>query len=77
MRIYKTMILPVVLYGREAWSLTLREGHRLRVFENKVLRRIFGPKRDEVNGGGENCIMTRFVICTLRQVLLEYSSQGR
>jgi hypothetical protein len=44
------MILPVVLYGCETWSLTLREEHRLRVFENRVLRRIFGPKRDEVTG---------------------------
>jgi hypothetical protein len=42
--------MPVVLYGYETWSLTLREGHRLRVFENRVLRRIFGPKRDEVTG---------------------------
>jgi hypothetical protein len=51
MRIYKTIILPVILYGCETWSLTLREEHRLRVFENKVLRRTFGPKRDEVTGG--------------------------
>jgi hypothetical protein len=43
-------ILPVVLYGCETWSLTLREEHRLRVFENRVLRRILGPKRDEVMG---------------------------
>jgi hypothetical protein len=43
-------ILPVVLYGCETWSLTLREEHRLGVFENRVLRRIFGPKRDEVTG---------------------------
>jgi hypothetical protein len=42
------IILPVVLYWCETWSLTLREEHRLRVFENRVLRRIFGPKRDEV-----------------------------
>jgi hypothetical protein len=49
-RIYKTIILSVVLYGCETWSLTLREEHRLRVFENRVLRRIFGPKRDEVTG---------------------------
>jgi hypothetical protein len=49
-RICKTIILPVLLYGCETWSLTLREEHRLRVFENKVLRRIFGPKRDEVTG---------------------------
>jgi hypothetical protein len=46
-RMYKTIILFVVLYGCEIWSLTLREEHRLRVFENRVLR-IFGPKRDEV-----------------------------
>jgi hypothetical protein len=45
-RIYKTIILPVVLYGCKTWSLTVREEHKLRVFENKVLRRIFGPKRD-------------------------------
>jgi hypothetical protein len=45
------LILPVVLYGFETWCLTLREGHRLRVFENRVLRRICGPKRDEVMGG--------------------------
>jgi hypothetical protein len=44
---YKTVILPVVLYGYETWSLTLREVHRLRVSENRVLRRIFGPKREE------------------------------
>ena len=48
--IYRTIILPVVLYGCETWSLTLRDGKRLRVFENKVLRRIFGPRRDEVTG---------------------------
>jgi hypothetical protein len=47
-RIYKTIILPVVLYGCETWSLILREEHRLGVFENRVLRRVFGPKRDEV-----------------------------
>ena len=46
-KIYKTIILPVVLYGCETWSLTLREESRLRVLENRILRRIFGPKRDE------------------------------
>jgi hypothetical protein len=46
-KIYRTVILPVVLYGCETWSLTLREEHSLRVFENRVLRRIFGPKREE------------------------------
>jgi hypothetical protein len=49
-KMYRTKILPVVLYGCETWSLTLREEKRLRVFENKVLRRIFGPRRDEVTG---------------------------
>jgi hypothetical protein len=47
----KVKLLPVVLYGCETWSRTLREEHRLRVFENRVLMRIFGPKRDEVTGG--------------------------
>ncbi|KAJ4442515.1 hypothetical protein ANN_04102 [Periplaneta americana] len=49
-RIYKTVILPVVLYGCETWTLSLREEQRLRVFENKVFRKIFGAKRDEVTG---------------------------
>ena len=49
-KIYGTIILPVVLYGCETWSLTLRKELRLRVFENRVLSRIFGPKRDEVRG---------------------------
>ena len=49
-KIYRTIGLPVVLYGYETWSLTLREERRLRVFENRVLRRVFGPKRDEVTG---------------------------
>jgi hypothetical protein len=53
-KIYKTIILPVVLYGYETWSLTLREKHRVRVFENRVLRRIFGPRRDEVTGEWHN-----------------------
>jgi hypothetical protein len=47
-RIYKTIILPVVLYGCKTWSLTIREEHRVGMFENRVQRRIFGPKRDEV-----------------------------
>jgi len=49
-KIYRIIILPVVLYGWETWSLTWREELRLRVFENRVLRRLFGPKRDEVTG---------------------------
>ena len=47
---YRTIILPMVLYGCETWPLTLRDERRLRVFENRVLRRVFGPKRDEVTG---------------------------
>ena len=46
-KIYRSIILPVVLYGCETWSLTLREERKLRVFENRVLRRIFGPRREE------------------------------
>ena len=49
-KIYRTIILLVVLCGCETWSLTLREERRLRVFQNRVLRRVFGPKRDEVTG---------------------------
>jgi hypothetical protein len=49
-KIHKAIILPVVLYGCETWSLTLREEHRLRVFENRVQKRKFGPKRDEETG---------------------------
>jgi hypothetical protein len=50
-RIYKTIVLPVLLYGHETWPLTLREVHRLNVFENRILRRIFGLKKDEVMRG--------------------------
>jgi hypothetical protein len=49
-KIYKTLILPVVLYGCETWSLTLREKHRLRVYENRVLMKKFGPRRGAVTG---------------------------
>jgi hypothetical protein len=49
-KIYITIILPVVLYGCEKWSLTLREECRLKVFENRMLRRVCGPKNDEVTG---------------------------
>jgi hypothetical protein len=49
-KIYRIIILPVVLYGYETWSLTMREELRLRVFENMVLRRVFEPKWDEVTG---------------------------
>ena len=49
-KIYRSTVLPVVLYGCETWLLTLREERKLRVFENMVLRRIFGPRRDKVTG---------------------------
>jgi hypothetical protein len=49
-KISRNIILPVVLYGCETWSLTLREGRRLRVFKNRVLRKVFGRKRDEMTG---------------------------
>jgi hypothetical protein len=49
-KIYRTIILPIVLYGCETWSLTLREKRQLKVFENMVLRRIFGPRKDGVTG---------------------------
>jgi hypothetical protein len=50
--------------GVKTWSLTLREEHRLREFKNRVLRRIFGPNKDE----GENCIMRSVITCTVRQI---------
>jgi hypothetical protein len=58
-------------YGCETWSVTLREEHRLRVLENRVLRRIFENKRDEATAGWSiNCIMRSFKICALYQILL-------
>jgi len=56
-KVCRTEILSVVLYGRETWSLTLRKERILRVFENRVLRRIFGPRMDNVKSSGENYIM--------------------
>jgi len=50
LKIYGTVILPVILYGCESWSTTLADEHKLRVFENKILRKIYGPKRDETTG---------------------------
>jgi len=55
-KIYRTIILLVVLYGCGTWSLTLREERKLKVFEKMVLRRIVGPRRDEVTGNGGDCI---------------------
>ena len=73
-KIYRTIILPVVLFGYETWLLTLKEERRLRVFENRVLRRIFGPKRDEVTGSGENSIMRSLMICTPHPILCGFEN---
>jgi len=63
-KICRTIILPVVLCGCETWSPILREERRLMVFENRVLERVFGPKRDEVTGNGETYIMRSLGIFT-------------
>jgi hypothetical protein len=63
-RIYRTIILPVALYGCETWSLTLKVERRLRVSENRVLRRIFGPKRDEVTRESENLLASQGLCST-------------
>jgi hypothetical protein len=75
-KIYKTIILPVVLYECETWSLTLREEHRLKVFENKVLRRIFGPKRDEVTGEWRKLHNEELHILYSSKILLGRSNRG-
>jgi hypothetical protein len=67
-KIYRIIILPVVFYGCESWLLTLREECRLRVLENRVLKRIFGPKRNEVTGSGEDCITSSFMLCIPYQI---------
>jgi hypothetical protein len=69
-KIYKIIILPVVLYGCETWSLTLREEHIMRVFEKRVLWRIFGPKRDEVTGGWRKLHNEELHGLTLHPILL-------
>jgi hypothetical protein len=73
---YKTVILPVILYGCENLSLILREEHKLRKFENRVLRRIFGPKRDEVAGERRKLHNGEFYNFTHHQILLGRSNQG-
>jgi len=65
----RIIILPVVLYGCETWSLILRKECTLRVYENRVLRRIFRSKRDEVTGEWNNYIMRSLMICTAHQIL--------
>jgi len=68
-KIYRTIILQVVLHGCETWLLTLREECRLRVFEDRVLRRIFGPKRDEVTMDWRKLHGRNLIICTLHPIL--------
>ena len=63
-KIHRTIIFRVVLYGCETWSLTLREQRRLRVFENRVLKRIFGPKRYEESGEWRNLHNEELMICS-------------
>ena len=63
---YKTIILLVVFYGCETWSLTLREEHRLRVFENKALRKIYGAKRDAIRGEWKSYITLSYMHCIIR-----------
>jgi hypothetical protein len=67
--IYRTIILPVVLYGCETWSFTLREERRLRAFENRALRKIFVPGGDEVAGEWRRLHNEGLMICTLYQIL--------
>ena len=67
--IYRTIILPGVVYWCETWSLTLREERRMRASEKRVLRRIFGPKRDVVTGSGKN-YMRSLMICTPHQMVV-------
>jgi hypothetical protein len=69
-KIYKTITAPVDLCGYETWSLTLREEHRLWVFEDRVLRRIFAPQGEEVARSWRKVVMRSFIICTLHQILL-------
>jgi hypothetical protein len=71
------IILPVILRGCETWSVALREEHRLRVFDKRVLRKILGPKRDEVTGSGEDGITRRLMICTAYQMIFGLTNQDK
>jgi hypothetical protein len=75
-KIYKTIIMPVVFYGWEMWCVTLREEHRLRVFENRVLRGIFGPERDQVTGEWRKLYSGELHKCTHHQISLRRLNQG-
>jgi len=68
-KIHRTIIMPVVWYGCETWSFILRKERRLRVFKNRVFRRIFGPKKEEVTGSVENYIMRIVLICISHPIL--------
>jgi len=70
MKIYRTIILPVVLHGCETWSLILKEEHSTRVYENRVLSNILRPRRVDVTGMGEDYITRSFTICTAHRILL-------
>jgi len=63
----QSIILPFVLYGCETWSLTLRKGHKIWVFENRVLHRLFGSRKEEVAWGWRNCTKS-FITCMLQQI---------
>jgi len=67
-KVHRTIILLTVLYGCETWSLTLREERRLKVFENRLLRRIFGPKKDEVTGEWRKLYISNQMVCTAHQI---------
>jgi len=70
-RIHGNTVLPIVLYGCETWSVIIGSEHKLWVFENRVLSKIFGPKREEETESGEVYIMRSFMICTAHQILFE------
>jgi hypothetical protein len=75
-KIFKAIILPVVLYGCETWPLTLRDERRVRVFKNRVLKRIFGTERGRKwRDDEEDCITRSFITCTLHQISLGSSNQ--
>jgi hypothetical protein len=67
---------PAVLYGCGTWSLTFSEEHRMRMFENRVLRRINGTKRDKVTENGESCTKGSFIICSNPHISLGRSNRG-
>jgi len=75
--IYRTIILPRVVYGSETWSLTLREERGLRVFENRVLMRLFGPKRDEETGEWRKLLNEELNVCTHHPLLFGLSNREK